>query len=550
MSPEKFTIRFLMCVSALAAIIIVVFTCFMGASWAIAAFFAAAIAGVNVLAYRNLVFPRQESLQRPEESCLTSKSCLIALVFSVLLAFMGLAIFLYSSWLNGDDFVILGLSSLPLKERIVIAGGSYLHWVSRVGELVANIGGISFNRWQIWVLTPLLLISLPFITWKLVRRPSAPGICSPDGILFFWFIVLLLLTPTSKGWWQTMSVYVVGMNYLWPSVATMLLMALLIRQKETQAPTTRFLPGLKCSTMFALGMFCGWGAECTSVFLIPFSFAWLLYHSAKKIKMPWPTFPALMGIITGTMMLFLSTAHSFRSIKAESFRSIRPEDMPYEQIIDFVQHLTPEKVALLGGDNVILTGIPIYLHIYFWPYAAKLFLPIALPFTAALVLMLCFLARHPKFKIIFTLSCAAVATSWLVASSYLAQCIPTAMSFTPPAFFILAACGLAFAYLKNWQKTAILVCTIIYLGFTTFPAAYETLVYKQYEHASYTAVFNQVAEGKKDVVLPCTYAEPPKDKLGIIDSRPISESNASNVYNRSLAKWLNVYSILREKHAE
>lgn len=548
MASKKFTIRFLACVSAFAAIIILVFTCIMGASWPIAVFFAAAIAGVDILAFRNLSLckPPLEQTLAPLPSPPSRKIWLALLVVSVLIAFAGLSMLLYSSWLSGDDFVGLGISALPLEDWIKTVGGSYFHWVSRLGEIVANIGTISFSRWQIWLLTPLLLVSIPFAVWKLVRKREPSSICSPGGILFFWFIILLFLIPESKGWWQALSVYVVGTNYLWPSVATLFLMAVIVRAKDVQ-PTpspARFL--LQCLAMFALGTACGWGNECTTVFLVPFVFAWLAYHCHKKIRIPAHVLPACLGVIVGAMMLFLSTAHAFRAVKAESFRAIRPENMPYDQVVNFVQHLTPDKVAMLGGDNVILTGIPMYLHIYFLPYMTKLFLPIALPFMVALVLMLCCLVRHPRFKCIFLLSCLALAASWVVASSYLAQCIPTAMSFVPPAFLILAACGMAFVYLNNWQKVVMLLVSVIAFCLTTLPAAHEAFVYKQYEQASYADVFLQIAEGKKDVVFHCMYTKQPENRLGIIDNRTISADNPLDIYNKSLARWLGVNSILRE----
>lgn len=547
MASEKFTIRFLACVSAFAAIIILVFTCIMGASWPIAVFFAAAIAGVDILAFRNLTLckPQLEQTLAPLPSPPPRKIWLALLVVSVLIAFAGLSMLLYSSWLSGDDFVILGLSSLPLKERIIIAGGSYFHWVPRVGELIANIGGISPTRWQIWIINPLLLLSVPFILWHIARSTQQRSICSSDGIIFFWAILILMMLPESKGWWLDFSVHVASVTYFWPSVASLLLVALIVRAGHPRQPVHPWKTiGTYCG-MLVLGAYCGWGNECTTVFLFSGSFAYLLYHSCKKIRLPLHTFPAFMGIIIGSMLQFLSTAHAYRAIKAESFRAIQPENMPFDKVLDFVQNLTADKVALLGGDNVVLTGIPLYLHAYFFPFMAKLFLPMAIPFMAVLAVLLPMLCYRRNVKwIVFALSGMLIA--WGIAASYLTKCIPTSTSFLPPAFILLATCALVLYQVKTWQKAVVLLLLVVAAAITFLPSAHEVLLYKKYEQASYSAVSAQIAAGKQDVVLPRLYATTPENKLGLIDSRSISSNSPSDIYNSSLAKWLNIRSIVKE----
>ena len=470
----------------------------------------------------------------------------ICLAASGSIAMAGLVALMYSSWLGGDDFVLLGLSSLPLKERIVIAGGSYFHWVSRIGESIADIGNISFYRWQIIILTPLLLLSVPFSLWRIVHPRDKVSIFSKDGVLFFWFIMLLLMLPASKGWWQSLIVYAFCLNYIWPTVAILVLLALILKAEEPSRPTGTRVALAKWGGMFTLGIFCGWGSECTTVFLLPFCLAWLLYHCVKRTRLPLHVLAAIKGVTLGAMFLFHSTAHACRAVKAESFRAISPENMSPEQVLDFVQHLTPEKVAMLGGDNVILTGIPLHLHMYFLPFMAKLFFPIALPFMLAVAIMLPCLLLHADRKRIFLFSALGLATAWVIASSYLAKCIPTAASFAPPAFFILAACALAFVHLKTWQKAAMLILAACASCHTFLPSAWEAFQYKKYERASYAAVYAQIAEGKQDVVFPCSYAVKPENPLGLIDTRTISARNTGDIYNKSLATYLGIHSIIRE----
>lgn len=514
----------------------------MGASVVNAAFFLFLLLGLHVLFFRKKrISDKNDELHLMDRKLLSIRwLCVVVLV--LMFSYISILLILKYGWLNGDEFVVLYLSSLPIAERFQIAGGSYFHWVSRAGELVCNIGGLHISRWQVYVINPLVLVSIPLVLWKTFGKPFV-DIASMKGVLFILFVMSSLMAVDSVGIWKCYTNYAASANYLWPTWVTFVFLCFF-----NPANWNKQLSSISfCLVAFIVGLLSGWGTECISVILFPVLLTWLIVREKKSLYIPRCVYVGLIGYVWGMMMLFLSTAHAARAAKAAAFRSIQPENMSFMEAYDWVSTLTADKLDMLGHPNVSLQGIPLVLHVYFFEPLAQLLWAESAFYTyllMSLVAFLLFSKVENKRKILWgALLCVCLA--WIMACAYLAQCIPTEMSFMPPAFFIL--CGCSYLFLKLLEQSRIMsrimLLILMVIAIINFvPSLLEAYRYKQYEQTQYVRIESAVRRGQTEILLPAPYDSEPINKLRLINTVHITDSENSYT-NKHMAEFYGVKSI-------
>lgn len=475
-----------------------------------------------------------------DKSASTKSIVILTIILSA--TYLFLLFIIKSSWLNGDEFVILHVSSLPLVERLQIAGGSYLHWVSRVGELICNIGGIHLNRWQIFIINPLVIISIPIALWKLLGNDYSK-IASAKGLTFFIFLIGLLMAGNSIGLWKCYTNYAASANYLWPILFNIIFLSF-YNPKNWHSDSTFFVFNV---AIFTIGLIAGWGTECISVIVFPILVIFLSYRLRKKLHTPVYAYTGLMGYLWGIMLMFASPAHATRCMKAASFRSIQPEHMSFTEVFNWVSSLTPEKLDMLGAPNVSLHGIPLILHIYFLEPMAQIFWAESSLFTTILIILtiILLIIKKGNRKKVVLISLSSISLAWISASAYLSQSIPTEMSFVPPAFFIVAGISYHFLTLLKHSpiKSFIFASLIAIMAlFNVVPSWIEAIEYKHYEANQYKLINQAINGGLKNINIPSPYTSVPENKLRLINFRHLSE-DAQSYTNKSLSEYYGVDSI-------
>lgn len=94
---------------------------------------------------------------------------------AVVIFYVALAMLLSTAWVRGDDWMFLNFSEgLGLKEKFTAAMGRYLAWVARGGEFYGTLLGVSFSRWENWLVTPIFAVAAPFAFFALVKIFRAP----------------------------------------------------------------------------------------------------------------------------------------------------------------------------------------------------------------------------------------------------------------------------------------------------------------------------------------------------------------------------------------
>jgi len=261
------------------------------------------------------------------------------------------------------------------------------------------------------------------------------------------------------------------------------------------------------------------------------------------LYIPLSCYIGLLGYILGAIFLFVSPAHSFRAKVAASFRGIIPENLTYDQIWNFCTNLTHTEIEMLGGDKVTLQGIPYHLHIFFFPRMAELFWEESKIATISLILITiiaCFNKKIDKKKIII-IALSSFIFAWLCASSYLAQCIPSASGFVPPVFILIGGCAYIFIELFQKQKIGVLILSFCYMLWNIIPSAIEAHQYKKYELAWYKEIKTQKNNGIQDIVLTPLPSEP-FNRLYMIKSRHLTKDPQHGA-NKCMSLYFGVNSI-------
>ena len=444
-------------------------------------------------------------------------------ILIILLCYIALAALFYTAWVNGDEIGCLLRSDLPLKERIILGCSCYFRWVPRIGEQIFVVGNMALNRWQHWVFSPLFLLLAAFGLWRMVKQRTE----RPDSIhfiLLFLLIFFILFLGNGVGTWSCYRNYVGNSTYIWPTATTIFMLSYF--NPNTWLHRDFKFPVFKCCLLFCLGLYSGWGTECGSVIIFPILLLWLLFHYIKKIPCPHTCLSSILGFTWGTMLLFVSTAHKWRTIKVCQWnRWIKPEEMTDDAIWDMVTNITPGTIAGLGGiDGIMLHGIPYHLHIFFLPIAAEKFWNESS--TASYILLalsiLSFICRSiSKKKIILTVVLSLL-LAWTCACSYLAQTIPGPASFVAPVYFILAGCTYLFYHLM--KKSIVLGCSLVciagfFAAWNVIPSAIEAWEYKTYELAIYKEIIRQRNGGSHDICIDLPYTKTPENKWDFIHPR-------------------------------
>lgn len=468
---------------------------------------------------------------------------LVFLTFSG--AFVALALLLSTAWVKGDDWAFLYFGELDIRERLYIACGRYLRWVSRGGEFFGTIIGLSYNRWENWLFTSLLTAFAPFAFYSFVKIKNTT-IFSYRGLFFYVIILCLCLLGVKLSVWRNYWCYAASVNYLFPTILMMWYLAYYRNDIDDDKTSVA-----KCAFLFVLGLLCGWGTECATAVILPLLTCWILYNLFRKNVLPIHSYWGYVGFIWGSFALFASPALVRRGrIVADSLNSylsgMKPEEMD-----NFLNTLDKVSIESLRGasDIISLKDIPFFDHIYFVPYTTELFIScsgiVMVVFLILFVSLLC-QRRDDKLRIILS-SVFFLIVTWLCAFSYLVQCIPTEMSFLPACFIGIAGCGYILVRLRSkWVNVILLVVLFMTACIIFVPAGLEAMRYKKYETLRHEKILSLKNSGINDIVLERPYSLDPEDSISLIKWSDIKE-NPHSFPNNRVAQYYQINSISQKE---
>lgn len=338
----------------------------------------------------------------------------VTFIFILFLTFM-----LYTAWPRSDEWLLIKFREEGLLKGINTAKYYYSNWCSRAPEFIGVAFGLSRDMWENRLLTPLFVSSIPFLAFTLCA-PNGIKLSSREGLLFIASadaLILLIAPYFYANYW-------VNVTYVW-TAASALLFLCLFRRKYSQRISASIVA-------FITALIAGWSTECGS---LAFGALVLLFSYEHYRKKSWTRLQtiALIGFIAGCFMLYTSPAMLRRAASDHTIL----EGMTSEQIYDYVQNLSWEKVKALKGGAVmaVLKDVPYHLRIYFWPYLMELYLGIAGPALIACGSVLCMAAVHfRRNRKTMLYSVIGLGISVACASFYLAGAIPHMGSIYPAAF--------------------------------------------------------------------------------------------------------------------
>lgn len=473
---------------------------------------------------------------------------------SCLAIYVSLACLLSCVWLKGDDYIFLPCSTSAPAERFFFIFGRYINWVSRSGEIVASVIGLSENRWQAYLLIPAMVTALPFALHRLVA-PAGQSIFSARGVLFLWFCVGLALVSVSADW-RNYWCFAASQNYLLPMTAIFFFLSLYRPDRMAERRKRSGRHGkAACAGMFLLGLYCGWALECISVFMLPGLLFWCWRRKAQGLPVSAPCWAGLLGAAWGAFMLFASPALGRRAEAEAAACTPGASGMGFSQMLDFCLNLTPENLRLLQGRtvNLFLGEIPLPLHVFFLPELMRLYLPCCAYALAACALLGACLAfgRGKGAGRALLAAAGGVLLSFLCACSYLYSCVPRGMSYLPPAFIMLASASFLFLRCGRPRilRPLLAAAAAGYALLHILPAGMEAWEYRPARALRMQELHAQLDRGEKRITLHHHWAQPPVDSLGLI-SRMDLTAKAEDYPNFIAAKAYGAESIALESEAD
>ncbi len=475
---------------------------------------------------------------------------LIYITICALTAYTLLALLLSTSWVKGDEWFFISVyENSGITSRLETAFNRYLTWVSRGGEFYGTLIGLSYNRWQNWLLVPLVVVLAPFAFYTMLRVRPTDSIFSPRGTLFYLSILCLCLVGIYIPAWRNYWCYAAAVNYLFPTVFIVWFLSFYRNDAGTQKSRTP-----KCILLFCLGALSGWGTECMTAIVLPVLTSWVLYNLfSGKNKLSLHSYWGYAGFIFGSYALFGSPALATRGkIVADSLGN-RLTGMSEEQLTNFLNNLDSAAVESLRGASGIISlkDIPLLKHIYFIPYISELFISCCIvgliAFTYLFITTI--LQKENRMRNV-AVSCAFMIMAWGCAFSYLVQCIPGQISFLPPCFIIIAGCGYLMLRIQRIVASAFLAIVLIIGTFLTFiPAGIEAWEYKKYERARHETIIKLKEQGHTEINLPPPYPSRPNDPILLITAQDLQ--NDPKAYPNSLvADYYKLQSISQAPHTE
>lgn len=503
---------------------------------------------IIILLYKK--FNTQNIVQIPAAPTSSKKHHLWVLIIGLECSFLYClsAYCLSTAWLKGDDYIFFEHCDSTLKEKLVFVAARYINWVSRLGDVIASLLAISENRWQHVLLTPLFIIATPFAAHRLLA-PRNESIFSAKGAGFILFFIFLFTINVSLTPWRNFWCYAAAVNYIWPMPVICLFLSFFREDRLTSASGKISIP-----LLFLLGLYSAWSLECVTLFLLPGIIIWALLKVKQKKHIPIQCFSGLLGVIWGSFFLLSTPALQRRAAEELAQRAFKADQYDWQQMVDFVLNKTPENLAQLRGSTVayLFDGIPLPLHAFYIPELMEAFLPCCTAGLVAFGILALGTAmqRSKAWKQLLLKSCMGVIFAMVCACAYLASCIPTNMSFLPPAFIILLSgaylflhsSGKGYGILKVVLTAGIIITSCIKIA----PSVMEAAEYKKYEKQRLAEIHRQIEAGRKDIALPPQFEVIPQDKLGLIMSMDIHDK-PEQYPNFIAAKCYKVDSITQQK---
>lgn len=451
---------------------------------------------------------------------------IVVIALSAVIFYSSFTFILSLTWLSGDDF---GFGPFPghgysLIGALKTAAGRYISWVSRPGDVIASVFRISTNRWQEIYITPFFITVLPFFAIRLYRLPLKFAATS-QGILFFWFCCFLCLSAGGmhEHTWRIFWCYAASCNYLWPTVTMAFFLSFYTNNNQQKQTST-----IAAIFIFLCGIYCGWGLECITPFLIIFLTIWCIYRLTKGLYISQSCRIGYFGSIIGSYLLFCSPALHIRQLRLARSRIFDPLCHTSEETTNFITNITQEQLFFLRGnfghEVVSLSDIPLFMHAHFIPYISKSFWNYSAPvwYATVAIILFCIISRFlskktafPSVKLIIV-SIGVYLTAIVCLYLYLLGCIPASYAFWPPTFIVCMMTGYIFLILSKKHFSFSFIITLgvaTYALWNIIPAVKEAYAYKEYNQRWISQVSQQKNMGKEDIIIDYLLPNRPNDTL-------------------------------------
>ena len=471
--------------------------------------------------------------------------CLVAL--SVVIVYVGISLLLYSAWMKDDEFAF-AYRHKAYFGYLYSAFQRYTNFVSRIGDLFIHICPLGSNRWQVFLITPLIPALTPFALHRLVsvKRES---LFNFYGLNFYWISVVLLLTCVYLTSWRSYFCYAANANYLWPSALLVLFLSFYNKYRWSERDDRITM----CIVLFVLGLIIAWSQECLAVVLLPSLTLWGAYHIYTKKYMPNSCFYGYLGTIMGAFMLFSAPALKSRLAIEAPRRAIDISAMSENDYHHFITNLDWDKVNLFKGPTNVINfmDVPVFDRLYFIPFLCERYWECCVVTTSVLLILLVAYSviKHKKGGFFYYSGTVIFAScSILSALAYSYSCIPGRWSFTVCGFLLVIACAYLVQGISKTSYSKIIIpiitgCLTVYMLSIFVPAGIEAVSLKKYDLMRTAEIIKQREAGLEHIQLQYPVPYKPKDTLGLMGIDYMKEDPQQGYTNQVAAGYYEVKTI-------
>lgn len=498
----------------------------------------------------------KELVEGNEEIKSSSRRCLWGLAIIAFAVLIGgsLSLFLSTSWISLDAWGFIPYASL--SSRLHDACFSYMSHVSRSGEFVLHLIGISENQWQSCLFTPIAYLLIPVAMLRLIGERNT-ALLSRKGFLFFSFSLLLLIISSNirKHSFCNFFQLPIAANYLWPLPFVFYFLSCYRKKCILNAESSDVVSYVKRMFIFVMGLFACWGPECVCVMIIPIVTAWGVYTMCRREKIAESCLWGYLGALWGAFLLFASPALQNRALVGKCCRNVDFGEMSsaelerYFRSLDIIFDVSDFKD---GTHCVNFSDLPLHYHLYFLPRMSLTLWgcgQLVLAVFAVLFIFACAKKYQNRGRIIMS-SLLVLCGGYVCASSYLMSCIPTAPSFHPPVIAFALAAAVLFYHLpyRLLPQLMLIVGMAGYILYVLAPVGIEQWNYKRYETERFAEIHRQQQEGEEYIVLPHPSVNLP-DSFGMLAQHQLEEG-FDGYPNTAAAKRYGVKGLRQKKKGE
>lgn len=411
----------------------------------------------------------------------------ICLTVVVLLFYFVFSTYLHLCWMGGDDWYCTMSTGLSFVSRMCWWGWCWMTHVSRLGEMLPYIHPLTLDRWQHYLITPLFLISFPFIVKYMLGKYAEFRMWSAKGVVFY--LTMVSLTVVGIRTIALLNGYILAATYVYGPIFNILYFALVFHLGNKNTSIT----GIVCLSLLAI--VAGWYTEGIALMGLFVLLCYIMYCFYNRIVIGQAKYISIIFYFIGGFNVLFSPGPIVRGTLGGN--SITGGNVPYN--------------LFSLGIFERLTYIPEWLYSIYMSMKVDFLLIIVLS-----VLVYVFRRKMVNDRLWMPVL-AFIAVGLLSALAYLVGgAIPNSSTYIPSCYMLCVAVAFLLARVLDRKPLPGIIigsCVLLFFSIQIMDKILTMSPLKHYEREIYHEICRQRESGNSDVIINCPFK---KDEVDIV----------------------------------